>query len=275
MGDRLATIDMAEKLGGCCARFHGRELGPTLTQCRLSQDLPSYQVVSWSIQPFYHNRHGPKSGGLLGRHLTQCRLGRDLPLYQVASWSITTVWPQYTNITDRQDTLLVTVAQKSISIWQSCRHEYTSAMQWPVFAPTCRPIMWYLTNIRMCYMSTFTRKHGTWPVYSRPNDDTIDVQKLRKEKATQFTADVIIKWFDMKANRNFIYVMYSECQYFSTPLLDAGHWVSCCNTGCMNAWMGSRLQNCSMYIAYWNNSISNYVTSFVYNNRQWISVFTG
>jgi len=26
-------------------------------------DLPPYQVASWSIQPFRHTRHGPKSGG--------------------------------------------------------------------------------------------------------------------------------------------------------------------------------------------------------------------
>ena len=44
---------------------------------------------------FGHNRHWPKSGGLLcpirgelGPHLTQCGLGRGLPPYQVASWSI-------------------------------------------------------------------------------------------------------------------------------------------------------------------------------------------
>ena len=36
--------------------------GPHLTQCGLGQGLPSYQVASWSIQPFGHNRHGPKSG---------------------------------------------------------------------------------------------------------------------------------------------------------------------------------------------------------------------
>jgi len=40
--------------------------------------LPPYQVVSWSIQPFGHNRHGPKSGEayfqspkILGRHSPQ------------------------------------------------------------------------------------------------------------------------------------------------------------------------------------------------------------
>jgi len=58
--------------------------------------LLPYQVASWSIQPFGHKRHGPKSGGCcaafwegdLGPYLTQCQLGGGLPPYQVASWSI-------------------------------------------------------------------------------------------------------------------------------------------------------------------------------------------
>jgi len=56
---------------------------------------PSYQVASWSIQPFGHNRHGPKIGGLypfLGGswvpHLTQCGQGLRVPPCQVSSWSI-------------------------------------------------------------------------------------------------------------------------------------------------------------------------------------------
>ena len=45
----------------------------------------------WPIQPFGHNRHGPKFGGCdtwvveLGPHVTQCCPGRGLPPYQVAS----------------------------------------------------------------------------------------------------------------------------------------------------------------------------------------------
>jgi len=38
------------------------DLGPHLTICRLGQGLHRYQVASWSIQPFCHNRHGPKIG---------------------------------------------------------------------------------------------------------------------------------------------------------------------------------------------------------------------
>jgi len=59
---------LAENLGLC--PFRGRELGPHLTQCRLGRGLPPYQVESPSIQPFVHNKHGPKIGGsahFLGR----------------------------------------------------------------------------------------------------------------------------------------------------------------------------------------------------------------
>ena len=89
---------MGRKLGWPVPRFLGGEvgeLGPHLEQCGLGQDLPPYQVASWSIQPFGHNRHGPKIGGLspileegVGHHPTQSGLGWGLPPYQVASWSI-------------------------------------------------------------------------------------------------------------------------------------------------------------------------------------------
>jgi len=46
MGDRFATVDMARKVGGCCAHFRVGELSPHLTQCRLGRSLPPYQVVS-------------------------------------------------------------------------------------------------------------------------------------------------------------------------------------------------------------------------------------
>jgi len=69
MGDRLATIDISQKLGDFAPLFGG-ELGPHVTQGGLGRGLPLYQVASWSIQPFAHNRHGQKWGGavpLLGR----------------------------------------------------------------------------------------------------------------------------------------------------------------------------------------------------------------
>ena len=39
------------------------ELGPYLIQCGLRRCVLSYQVASWSIQPFGHNTRGPKIGG--------------------------------------------------------------------------------------------------------------------------------------------------------------------------------------------------------------------
>jgi len=65
-----------------------RELGPHLVQCGLSRGLLPYQAASSYIQPFGHNRHGPKIWwewvcpffwGKLGPHRTQCRL-RDVGL---------------------------------------------------------------------------------------------------------------------------------------------------------------------------------------------------
>jgi len=60
MGDHLATIDMGRKVG---ALPLWGELLPHLTQCHLSQGLPPYQVVSWSMQLFGNNRHRLKIGG--------------------------------------------------------------------------------------------------------------------------------------------------------------------------------------------------------------------
>ena len=45
-GDRLATIGMGRKVGGCCALSVAGELGPLLTQCHLGGGLPPYQVAS-------------------------------------------------------------------------------------------------------------------------------------------------------------------------------------------------------------------------------------
>jgi len=60
---RLATTDMGRKFVGGCDPFG--ELGAHLTRCGQGRGLLPYQIASWSIQTFCHNRHGPKSGGLL------------------------------------------------------------------------------------------------------------------------------------------------------------------------------------------------------------------
>ena len=83
MGDRLVTMDKGQKLEVCVPFFgEGDRVGPHLTQCHLGRGLPPYQVTSWFIQPFGHNRHRPKIEGCapdgegeLGPHLTQCGQG--------------------------------------------------------------------------------------------------------------------------------------------------------------------------------------------------------
>jgi len=57
---RLGTTDMAENGARGCAPLG--DLSPHLTQCRLDQGIPLYQVEPWSIPPIGHNRHGPRIG---------------------------------------------------------------------------------------------------------------------------------------------------------------------------------------------------------------------
>ena len=86
-------------------------------------------MASWSIEPFDHNRYGPKIGGVpfgevdRGPHLIQCGQGRGLPARQVSSWSIqpfghSTPTSQTGQDRQRSDstgrTVLQTVAQKRI-----------------------------------------------------------------------------------------------------------------------------------------------------------------
>ena len=104
----LATIDMGQKLGALPPFWEG-ELGPHLTQCRLGRGLPVYQVASWSIEPFGHNRYGLKIGGCcvplgegeLGPHLTQVQ-GRGQPACPGSSGSVQAFGPNTpTSPTDR------------------------------------------------------------------------------------------------------------------------------------------------------------------------------
>ena len=104
-------------------------LGPHLPQCRLGQGLAPYRVAPRSTQPFVHKRHGPKIGGgavpLWGRGAgspsnTMWPGPRPTSPTSVPSFILMhpTVWPQYTNVTDRQTdsigrTVLQTVAQNS------------------------------------------------------------------------------------------------------------------------------------------------------------------
>jgi len=54
---------MGQKLGTVPPFLVG-ELGPHLAQCGLDRGPTPYQVPSWSIEPFGHNRQRPKTGGL-------------------------------------------------------------------------------------------------------------------------------------------------------------------------------------------------------------------
>ena len=56
----VATIDMGRKEGAAVPLW--RELGPRLVQRGLRRGLLPYQAASSSIQPFDHNRRGPKTG---------------------------------------------------------------------------------------------------------------------------------------------------------------------------------------------------------------------
>jgi len=57
----VATIDMGRKRGGAAVLL-SRELGPRLIYSLAWADLLSYKAAYSSIQPFGHNRHGPKFG---------------------------------------------------------------------------------------------------------------------------------------------------------------------------------------------------------------------
>jgi len=59
----LSVCSEMPKIGGC-PLFGEGELGSHLTQCHLRWGLSPYRVASQSIQPFGHNRYGPKIGGL-------------------------------------------------------------------------------------------------------------------------------------------------------------------------------------------------------------------
>jgi len=105
---RLATIYMGRKSGGC-APFRG-ELGLHLTRCGLGRGLPAYQVASSSIQPFFHNRHGPKIGrglcpfwgGRSGSPSDTMWPGPKLTAIPSGTLIHPAVWPQYMSLKVRR-----------------------------------------------------------------------------------------------------------------------------------------------------------------------------
>jgi len=58
----LATLDMGQKLGGVGVPFYLGVAGSTSNTMSRKPGLPPCQVASWFMQPFGHNRRGPKIG---------------------------------------------------------------------------------------------------------------------------------------------------------------------------------------------------------------------
>ena len=107
-----------------CALLGEGKLGPHPTQFGLGRGLPPCQVLSGSIQPFGYNRHGPQiirtqakpapvnfeCGGLLcsfpwgGAGFPPNTMWPGPRPTCMPSFILIrpTVWPQYTNVTDRQ-----------------------------------------------------------------------------------------------------------------------------------------------------------------------------
>jgi len=105
----LASIDMGRKLAAV-PFLGGGELGPHSAQCGLGPGLPLYQVTSWLIQPFGHNRHGPKIGGGCAPFWERGAVSPSSTMLPGSRPTSTpnvilihpTIWPQYTNVTDRE-----------------------------------------------------------------------------------------------------------------------------------------------------------------------------
>jgi len=106
---RLATSNMGRKLGGrLCPFFQQGELGLHLAQCGLGRGLPPYHMASRCMQPFGHNRYGPKAGGCAplaegGARSPSNTIWPGLRPIHMPSFILirSAVWPQYTNVTDR------------------------------------------------------------------------------------------------------------------------------------------------------------------------------
>jgi len=116
----LATIDMGRKLGAQ-SPFWGGELGPHLTQCCLGRGPPPYQVA-YSSSHLARTDMGRKlgcmpllGGGAGSPSKTTWRGPRPtcMPSFILIH---STVWPQYTNVTDRQDRQDKTDRQRSDGI---------------------------------------------------------------------------------------------------------------------------------------------------------------
>jgi len=84
------------------------ELGPHLTQYHLGRGLHPYQLASWSMQPFGHNRHGPKIG--------------SVPLLGGAGSPSNTMWPGLRPTSIPSFTLIhrLILSDRCLSVCLSC-----------------------------------------------------------------------------------------------------------------------------------------------------------
>ena len=99
----LATIDMGRKVGVLCP-FLGRAGSPSNTM--KPGPRPTSVPSGILIQPFGHNRHGPKIGGCApfgGAGSPSSTMWPGPRPTSTPSFILIhpTVWPQYTNVTDR------------------------------------------------------------------------------------------------------------------------------------------------------------------------------
>ena len=153
---------MGRKLGSC-ASLGEVELDPHLTQCRLGWGLPPYQVVSWCIQPFGHNRHGPKVGVCpfwAGEAGTPWNTMSLLPKPTCTSHLFLihpTVWPQYTNVSDRQDRQ-TTVRLDRAKVVDFCKLE----LNFPLVTIRCDTIHYLLVPKSWRTASLICRTETTW-----------------------------------------------------------------------------------------------------------------
>ena len=138
---------------GCCAPFAG-ELGPRLTQCGLGQGLLPYQVASSSIQPFGHNRHGPK----IGWGAVPFFWGRWVPINHKVAWAeayLRNKW--HLDPSSHLATIDMCLKLGCFALFLGRGAGSPSNTMWPGLRPTCMP--------------SFILIHPTvWPQYTDVTD---------------------------------------------------------------------------------------------------------
>ena len=168
---------MGRKLRGNLPPFWAGKLGPHLAQCGLNQGPPPCQVPPWYIQPFGHNRHGPKIGKGAPSHFGGRGAGSPsntkspgLRPCSISSGILIdpAIWPQ----------------QIWAENWGACPFEggragSPSNTMWPGPRPTCMP--------------SFILIHPTvWPQYTNITDTTDRQDKITTRNMVFWTTVMII-----------------------------------------------------------------------------------